>query len=52
MPMVNIPEKYNSVKTERLCSVKTKCQCPDCGRLVSYARLKLHRKTSICLVKN
>ena len=40
---------YASHKTEILSTLKTKCTCPDCGRIVSYARLKLHRKTDICL---
>jgi hypothetical protein len=40
---------YASHKTEILSTLKTKCQCPDCGRTVSYARLNLHRKTDICL---
>ena len=40
---------YASHKTEILCSLKTKCQCPDCGRIVSHSRLNLHRKTDICL---
>ena len=30
-------------------TLKTKCTCPDCGRIVSYARLNLHRKTDICI---
>ena len=49
----NTPEynkKYYAKKrTEILCSLKTKCQCPDCGRIVSHSRLNLHRKTDICL---
>jgi hypothetical protein len=40
---------YASHKTEILSTLKTKCTCPDCGRIVSYARLNLHRKTDICL---
>ena len=40
---------YAKKRTEILCSLKTKCTCPDCGRIVSYARLNLHRKTDICL---
>ena len=40
---------YASHKTEILLSLKTKCECPDCGRIVSYARLNLHRKTDLCL---
>ena len=40
---------YASHKTEILSTLKTKCQCPDCGRIVSYARLNLHRKTDLCL---
>ena len=40
---------YAKKRTEILCSLKTKCQCPDCGRIVSYSRLKLHRKTDYCL---
>jgi hypothetical protein len=40
---------YASHKTEILLSLKTKCECPDCGRIVSYSRLKLHRKTDYCL---
>ena len=40
---------YASHKTEILLSLKTKCECPDCGRIVSYSRLNLHRKTDICL---
>ena len=27
---------YASHKTEILLSLKTKCECPDCGRIVSY----------------
>jgi hypothetical protein len=40
---------YASHKTEILSTLKTKCICPDCGRIVSYSRLKLHRKTDYCL---
>ena len=40
---------YASHKTEILSTLKTKCICDECGRVVSYARLKLHRKTDICL---
>jgi hypothetical protein len=40
---------YAKKRTEILCSLKTKCTCPDCGRIVSYARLNLHRKTELCL---
>jgi hypothetical protein len=40
---------YAKKRTEILCALKTKCQCPDCGRVVSYARLYLHRKTDQCL---
>jgi hypothetical protein len=40
---------YAKKRTEILSTLKTKCQCPDCGRIVSYARLNLHRKTDICL---
>ena len=40
---------YASHKTEILLSLKTKCECPDCGRIVSYSRRNLHRKTDICL---
>ena len=40
---------YASHKTEILSTLKTKCVCDECGRVVSYARLKLHRKTDICL---
>jgi hypothetical protein len=40
---------YEKKRTEILSSLKTKCECPDCGRIVSYARLNLHRKTDICL---
>ena len=40
---------YAKKRTEILCSLKTKCQCPDCGRIVSHSRLNLHRKTDICL---
>ena len=40
---------YASHKTEILSTLKTKCTCPDCGRIVSYARLNLHRKTDICI---
>ena len=40
---------YASHKTEILSTLKTKCICPDCGRVVSYSRLKLHRKTDYCL---
>ena len=40
---------YARKRTEILTTLKTKCECPDCGRLVSYARLNLHRKTDICL---
>ena len=42
---------YAKKRTEILCSLKTKCTCPDCGRIVSYSRLKLHRKTDYCLNK-
>jgi hypothetical protein len=40
---------YAKKRTEILSSLKTKCECPDCGRIVSYARLNLHRKTDLCL---
>ena len=40
---------YAKKRTEILTTLKTKCECPDCGRVVSYARLNLHRKTDICL---
>ena len=40
---------YAKKRTEILTTLKTKCECPDCGRLVSYSRLRLHRKTDICL---
>jgi len=40
---------YSKKRTEILSTLKTKCTCPDCGRIVSYARLNLHRKTDICL---
>ena len=40
---------YAKKRREILSTLKTKCQCPDCGRIVSYARLNLHRKTDICL---
>ena len=40
---------YAKKRTEILCSLKTKCTCPDCGRVVSYARLNLHRKTDLCM---
>ena len=40
---------YAKKRTEILSSLRTKCECPDCGRIVSYARLNLHRKTDLCL---
>jgi len=40
---------YAKKRTEILSSLKTKCTCPDCGRVVSYARLNLHRKTDLCM---
>ena len=40
---------YAKKRTEILTTLKTKCECPDCGRVVSYARLNLHRKTDLCL---
>ena len=40
---------YAKKRTEILSTLKTKCTCPDCGRIVSYARLNLHRKTDLCL---
>ena len=40
---------YAKKRTEILSSLKTKWECPDCGRIVSYARLNLHRKTDLCL---
>ena len=40
---------YAKKRTEILSSLKTKCECPDCGRIVSYTRLNLHRKTDLCL---
>ncbi len=53
-PKYNSSPEYNKnyyakKRTEILCALKTKCQCPDCGRMVSYARLNLHRKTDLCL---
>ncbi len=53
-PKYNNTKEYNkkyyaSHKTEILSTLKTKYICPDCGRIVSYSRLKLHRKTDICL---
>ena len=53
-PKYNNSPEYNKKyyarkRTEILSTLKTKCQCPDCGRIVSYARLNLHRKTDICL---
>ncbi len=47
---VEYNKNYYSIKrTEILSSLKTKCTCPDCGRVVSYARLNLHRKTDLCM---
>ena len=40
---------YTKHKAAILNALKTKCTCPDCGRIVSYARLNLHRKTDICM---
>ena len=53
-PKYNNTKEYNkkyyaSHKTEILSTLKTKCICPDCGRIVSYSRLKLQRKTDYCL---
>jgi len=53
-PQYNTSVEYNKnyyakKRTEILTTLKTKCECPDCGRVVSYARLNLHRKTDICL---
>ena len=53
-PKYNNTKEYNkkyyaSHKIEILSTLKTKCICPDCGRIVSYSRLKLHRKTDYCL---
>ncbi len=40
---------YATYKKEILSSLKTKCICEECGRVVSYSRLKQHKKTDICL---
>ena len=53
-PKYNNSPEYNKAyyakhKGEILSSLKTKCTCDECGRVVSYSRLQLHKKTNICL---
>ncbi len=40
---------YATHKKEILSSLKTKCICEECGRVVSYSRLRQHKQTDICL---
>ena len=30
-------------------ALQTKCECGECGRTVSYQRLKLHKLSSLCI---
>ena len=40
---------YATHKKEILSSLKAKCVCDECGRVVSYSRLRQHKMTDICL---
>ena len=49
----NSPE-YNKAyylkhKAAILNALKTKCKCDECGRVVSYSRLRKHKETDICM---
>ena len=39
---------YATHKKEILSSLKAKCVCDECGRVVSYSRLRQHKMTDIC----
>ncbi len=40
---------YSKHKAAILKALKTKCKCDECGRVVSYSRLRQHKQTDICL---
>ncbi len=53
-PKYNNSPEYNKAyyaknKAAILNALKTKCKCDECGRVVSYSRLQLHKKTNLCL---
>ena len=40
---------YTKHKAAILNALKTKCKCDECGRVVSYSRLRKHKQTDICM---
>ena len=53
-PKYNNSPEYNKAyyakhKASILNALKTKCKCEECGRVVSFSRLRQHKLTDICL---